>query len=233
MPMDIEAALKKAVDSAAQTYAENYTVRAFVQAVPHIGGALDGVFGGYGASLVFKRQMRLIEDLKQQMARVDESKVDTLFVESEEFAHLVMKALDHAGRIGKIERVQLLAQALKSAVSYDWGASRAADSEALLDLTATIDVRDAYYVLELARKYRNARATPHRLQVFAEVRAGEIIKEIGSRTINRLVARGLLREIVGTYTGYEGGAYEPTSLAFELAEFLESGEADSFRIQSE
>lgn len=225
--MSLQERMLQIAHVAAEKYADSTYIRAAVQLIPYAGGPLDTLLAGGGAKLVAQRQLALIEGLRTQMGRLRAEIVDKDFIESEAFLHLLMKAFSHASRINREERIQVLARALASASVRGWGSDRSEDSEVLLDLAATLSIEDLQHLhsfVELGNRTNGLRSQKptevNELQGFTQAGGDELVKLVPPRVLLRLQARGMVREISGTFWDYSGGAYVPTILAYDLVEFL-------------
>lgn len=224
--MSIEKRLASTAEEVAKRYSELSSVRAAVQMIPYVGGPLDTLLGGFGAKLVQERQAEFLHQLHLEMSRLNKEKVDEEFLSSEEFLDFLLRALTWAVRTSRTERIALLARAVSSAACKDWGRNRIDDAEALLDLAASLNVEDVRTLHVFVERYTSVPTEvgedwdQNDLRRFKVAGLEEYMKDASERTLMRLQARGLIREIVGTYLNYAGGAYRPTILGIDLIEFL-------------
>lgn len=226
--MTIGNQLQKIADAAAEQYAEAYGVRSAIQLIPYAGGAIDALLGGRGAKLVAERQMALLSSLADDMQHLREDMIDNQYLNSEDFMHLLLKALDHAARVSRTERVRLLSKALTCAATAGWGSGRADESEVFLDLAAQIRIDEVSALdnmFALHSRMLDARridSSTNELQVYGSAGGKDTIREIPPQVVSRLIAKGLVREIAGGYWDYAGGAYVMTMLGVDLMKFLQA-----------
>lgn len=215
-----------ATQKAAEWYSERTVLRAMIQVIPYAGGPLDALFGGWGAKLIARRQAQLLEELRAAFQRIEEEKVDKAFIESEGFLNLVLRGLDHSARTHRVDRIRLLARIIAGAATAGWGEDRLDDSEALLDLAASLSASEVVVLSKIIHVYNNRPRLPAEgdqhpsvLREFFEAGGKELMDALPEEVLLRLAAKGLLKEQVGRYWG-GADIYFPTELAFLLLDLL-------------
>gem|GEM_PF-6040457 len=224
--ISVDRRIVAATQKAAEWYSERTVFRALVQAIPYAGGPLDALFGGWGAELIARRQAQLLEELRAAFQRIEEEKVDKAFIESEEFLNLVLRGLDHSARTHRADRIRLLARVIAGAAATGWGEDRLDDSEALLDLAASLSTAEIVALSKIIDVYNNRPrlplpldGRPTTLQEFLDGGGEELMASLPKELLLRLEAKGLLKEQAGRYLG-GADIYFPTELAFLLLDLL-------------
>ena len=85
--------LEGSLTKASEKYIEWSNIRAAVQLIPGVGGAIDTWFGGRGSKLQNERTVAGINELSRQLSIV-ENRIKTDLVETEEFFDLFMTTFD-------------------------------------------------------------------------------------------------------------------------------------------
>ena len=121
---------------------------------------------------------------------------------------------------------RLLARAIGSAVSSEWGMKFAEDSEALLDVVASLTESEVVFLDKFVKLNASVPDGSGNDQLLRIDKAGLQALSDGAdpRLLLRLQAKGVIREVVGAFYGYSGGAYVPTALGIDLIRYLEAVE---------
>jgi len=102
---------------ASQMYAEESVLRAAISSVPYVGGALDIMFSSRGQSYIIRRIEGFIEELKEQVSHLEESKINHEFLETEEGFDLLVKAFNSSARTRQQEKLKLYARIIKESLT--------------------------------------------------------------------------------------------------------------------
>jgi hypothetical protein len=111
-PRRIDAKINRGVERASELYADNAALRAMVLSIPYLGGGLDVIFTVDGQRAAKERIHRLLEELRQRMAQLEEDAINTEFLGSDAFIDLVIKAFDSATRTRDEEKIRWYAHIL-------------------------------------------------------------------------------------------------------------------------
>jgi len=82
------------ISKASEVYAENTILRAAVNAIPYVGSSLDVIFASKGQEIIRSRLNCLLDNLKQEMDKIKENKVDRKYLESGEWFDIILKCID-------------------------------------------------------------------------------------------------------------------------------------------
>jgi hypothetical protein len=185
---------------AIERYSESPVFRALVTAIPYLGGSIDALFGQWGAEIAQRRFRVLLEELAKETARLDASKVDKAFLDSEEFVDLFTRAAREAARSRHREKVRLFARILAGRACVDWSGST--DAEEILDVLAGLSLRQISIMVRMWN-----RAHGHQL-------IEEVLPEHDERPFDyqRLVVMGLLSDRTPSvdHPGRLGQGYQMT-----------------------
>lgn len=100
----------------AEWYTEKSTLRALITAIPTIGGPIDVWISTEGQKITQRRITDLINELKSEMDKISEGKVNYEFLESEDFFDLIVAAFESASRTKEIDKINLYAKIIKNSV---------------------------------------------------------------------------------------------------------------------
>ena len=126
-------------------YGRTGELRAFIAAIPILGGPIDVLISTRGSALAERRMLSLLDDLREAMTLIDGDKVDRTYLETEEFADLMMRALRAAAQTRDREQIRVYAAILLGATATD----RAADFDSESALSAVAELSPVE--VELAR----------------------------------------------------------------------------------
>jgi len=100
----------------AEWYTEKSTLRALITAIPTIGGPMDVWISNEAQKITQRRITDLINELKYEMDKISEDKVNYDFLKSEDFFDLIVVAFESASRTKEIEKINLYAKIIKNSV---------------------------------------------------------------------------------------------------------------------
>lgn len=103
-------------EKGAEWYTEKSTLRALITAIPTIGGPMDVWISTEGQKITQRRITDLINELKSEMDKISEDKVNYDFLKSEDFFDLIVTAFESASRTKEIEKINLYAKIIKNSV---------------------------------------------------------------------------------------------------------------------
>jgi len=102
-----------------EVYSESTGYRAFVNLIPHVGGALDEVFSHRANSLKHKRLENFISNTEETFQDFEEKKLNKSFLESEEFTDLVLRCIRLSIKTATNEKAKIFSQILRNALSVE------------------------------------------------------------------------------------------------------------------
>ena len=216
-------------DRAVEIYSERGWLRAAVQLIPYVGGAIDALVATRAERLTRERIESLLDELKGAAEQLDEEKIDRDFVGSEEWDDLVLRAFRAAADSGDREKHRLVAAILMGAATKD--GLREMDGHAVLAAISELsplELRVARAVYDLAQapllpdetELNELQLANRRNWELPETWAPEAALPNLSFHLKRVERTGLIEELTGSYVGYQGGVYVPTRTFRRLVEFL-------------
>lgn len=112
LPGKVRAALQKCDERLSESYSENSAIRALVNVIPVLGSPIDALLGTRGQNYSTQRLQRTIDQLNAQCADLDGTKLDSRFLESEEFFDLVRSVFEQGQRTSDGDKVRLYVRIL-------------------------------------------------------------------------------------------------------------------------
>jgi hypothetical protein len=204
------------LSKASQLYADQTVIRAAINLIPYVGGSLDVIFTSKGQKITGQRIQEFIKKLAEELNKVSESKVDKKYLDSEEWFDVVIKAMDSARKTRDTEKISWYAKILRGAVvlrdRIDF------DPEAYLQVLTELssnELRVAKVIFEMQKE--GPKVGEYELH-WAHNKGWDnlsqkcdfISKDDLTFILLRLQKAGLIREITGGYTDYQGGTYVVT-----------------------
>jgi hypothetical protein len=214
-----------ALQRAEDIYASLPPLRALVAAIPFVGGSLDALFGGYAGKLQERRVRQLFDELRTMMGKLDEAKLDASFIESDEWADLVLKALRSATQSGNEKKIRLYAAIMAaSAVS---GGVRDPEPESLLSALAELSPAQVE-VLSMLHRESSRRGYLTFLVEAREKWGGDLEFHLSRiAATGFIVGQGAFGDVVGG-SNYQGAHYVTTPTFRRLLDLLRDVYGDAF-----
>jgi hypothetical protein len=206
---------------------------AAITAIPYVGGSITQVFTGIGQQIVQERNAKLLAQLSERLANVDEEAIRQGYFETPEGFDLLIKAMDESRKTRSDNKRDLIARILRGAV-LDYERGEYSPEEYL------------YLVSDLTERELEAASLLYRRRPRSEMQLrawfGEMSENFGlddsdvEMILARLEARGLIRysELAALDTsGYspENRQYAPRKSTISISPmfrklmgFLELGE---------
>ena len=103
---------KTKIGNLLKKYSDNTTIRAGVNAIPYIGGTLDILLTSGIQKKSQERFSNFINELENQIQKIDEKKLDHTYLESEEFYDLFLQSSNLAIRTRIQEKIKAYAKIL-------------------------------------------------------------------------------------------------------------------------
>jgi hypothetical protein len=206
---------------------------AAITAIPYVGGSITQVLTGIGQQIVQERNAKLLAQLSERLANVDEEAIRQGYFETPEGFDLLIKAMDESRKTRSDNKRDLIARILRGAV-LDYERGEYSPEEYL------------YLVSDLTERELEAASLLYRRRPRSEMQLrawfGEMSENFGlddsdvEMILARLEARGLIRysELAALDTsGYspENRQYAPRKSTISISPmfrklmgFLELGE---------
>jgi hypothetical protein len=219
--------LSERIDAAREAYVQHTWLRAAINLIPYIGGSLDVVLASRG-SLHQKRIVEFLESLKEEMSHIKEERVDTAYLESPEFSDIILKLMEASLRTRDREKMRLYAKFLRGAVLIQDRNQVSLEDylETLIELTP-IELEVARTIYE---QQRNSELEPNENILQWAWRKGwrdlpnrvtSVSKEDLPFILLRIEKSGLVKELTGSYVGYDGGVFVVTDTFRKLMRFID------------
>ncbi|MBU1854851.1 MAG: hypothetical protein KKF89_03965 [Nanoarchaeota archaeon] len=198
--------IKPGLEKASENYAKNTALRSTIALIPYIGGSLDILFSAKGNEIIFNRINSFLDFLDEEMKLIDESKIDTSFLETQEWFDLVYKSFDEVKKTRLNEKQKLFARILaKSTYNHD----DINKIELYQNILSELSPNEFKVALHLLSNIDTSESEDYktRKEFWDNLTVEDFSKEIISDSISRLFSLGLLSERYGAILGYSGGHY--------------------------
>lgn len=224
--MNSQEALTK-VNDLSESYSEHFLLRAGVNLIPCIGGALDIFVAGRGEKIAKKRIENFIEELKIELKDFNEKKLDKEYLESECFFDLIINTFKKVVINRTKEKTKLFAKIIKNSISNE---SQKNHDEPFIYLDTISELSEQEMIL--ANKiYIMQKDKPdsnlNELEWATKKGWGnlptscpQIMEEDIPFLLKRIEKTGLIKEITGVYLDYNGGIYIITETFRKLMNFI-------------
>jgi len=215
-------------------YNETPTVRSAIVQIPKIGSIIDIFLTSRGQQISYTRLLGFINDLEDEINKIQSRINDLSFFDSESFYDLLIKAIDASMRTRHDEKRKIFARILASSYSYGYDNS---NSESFIDILSELTIEEIIVAKkmyefrtsnkdefeEIVNKIKDGKdITVTDKDVLASLDLG-IPKEDSEFILLRLQRSGLLKEFIGGMVfGYHGGRYDITEMFKKLMERLNS-----------
>jgi hypothetical protein len=224
--------LEKNVERAAEVYADTPSLYLPVLAIPGIGSIIDTLFRHKASEVLHRRCTELWEATKAEVTRIDIDKIDKSFFESEEGYDLIVKAMHAAFETGNKDKMRLYARILISSGLLDKAKFRYYSKD-FISLLLDLLPADLAVAREIYKQQKDTPADITDPEATSEV---HIVRDSGFyRTpellhlekgefdfaLTKLVRSGLIRQVVGSYVGYNGDAYRITHTFRKMMDLIE------------
>ncbi|MBC2726109.1 hypothetical protein [Desulfosporosinus sp.] len=181
-------------------------------------GFIDVLLAGRGQAIKTKRVEEFIKALQQKIELLDNEKVDSVFLESEEWMDLLRKAIDDSTRTRNYNKILAIAGILCGAVTHE--TDNIADPEDLLQVLSELNTEEA---IVLQAIYEHGEGEYCTINGYGMSLIPYLPENYNTRIkflIKRIEAIGLLSEQTGAIIGYSGGTLSLTTVGKLLLELL-------------
>lgn len=204
-----------------------------VSLVSGIGPTIDLFLSPGGQNIQTRRIYDTISTLKNEMTKIEETKIDKSFLDSEDFYDLMMRTFESCSRTRHREKLVLYCKILAHSVSIE-NATERSSTEDYIGFINELSLKDLKVGIKI---YEQQKDMPEKFD-FEEntelkfvVRSGWhkiknlcLLDEVDfSIALNKLARTGLIKEIIGTYVNYIGGLYLITPTFRKLMNFIQLG----------
>jgi hypothetical protein len=225
--LDIDRHIEKGIE----IYNQNVGLRYVINQIPIVGFFIDNFFGKTGAEIQERRLMQTIQFLHELTDKIDKTKVDYDFLESEEFTDLIVKIFQNSVKTRHKDKILLNCKILAGSILTENRDIRHS-AEDLLVLVSELSPTDLKIASEIYEQQKDKPAKFDFEKGYGEL---NFITEKGWDNVQRfcklddsdfrlgltkLSNAGLIKEVVGMYSGYEGGKYIITSTFQKLMSII-------------
>jgi hypothetical protein len=112
--------VQRIVVSAAEKYGRSVIARTVVTAIPYVGSPINELLTGKWGRRWQQRTEEWLALLDERMQAIEEGKVDKAFLESDEFASLVVSIVQRLQSTHEAEKVACFANILSRAITNEW-----------------------------------------------------------------------------------------------------------------
>jgi len=209
--------LDKLLTNASREYSKRTSIRALVPLIPYVGSSIDVLLGSKAQKFAEERKERLYTELKAEIEKLDEPKIDKEYLQSEEWFDILLQAIDKTVRTRSKEKIKLFAKVLKGALLFS-GLDKGSRAEEYLNVLSELTINE----VRLAKVVFDLKEVDITREKDNELfrRCTFIDKEDFPFYMKRLEKAGLVREMVGMIADYEGGIYKITATFTKMMDFL-------------
>lgn len=102
-----------------ESYSGNKKLRAAINLIPYVGGALDVLISSNIQDKTLERLEKLFGGLKINLEAIKDSQIELEYLESEEFYDLLLKAMNASVKTRLDDKIKVYSEILKSAIVQD------------------------------------------------------------------------------------------------------------------
>lgn len=201
-----------------EIYSELTGIRALVNLVPYVGGALDVMLSSKGQTVAAQRFEKMLNELNAEMKKVSDDKVDTAYIGSDGFREDLFDFFRHTQDAKDKERLSMFARILRGKIEKQ--KPKGFDYERFIRIARQLELEDVIFISKVV-PLLNAKTTPKKSIALEEiVQALPEFSGVGEYVMRKLQGLGLFREWAGAIMGYAGGTFEMTEVLSEFYNFL-------------
>ena len=203
-------------------YTENKVLRATISLIPHIGGALDILISTDIHKKNIERFDFLINELKNQIEDINESKLNYSYLDSEEFYDLFIQTCNLAIKTRLKEKIKLYSKILKSSLINEF--SGHLKPEDLLNIIEDLTANDIQLIKTIFDYLKSA----PKFQIDSEIvfssssliKAEKYSEEYIFIGLLRLEKQSIIMKNARIVTDLQKTIFSPTPLFNIIIEFL-------------
>ena len=195
--------------------------------IPFLGQAITSALDTRAFQLFEENSRQFAEEVRRLLSRLNETKLDKQFMESNEFVSLLIEILARNARTYEQEKISLYARVFVNAATYD--KSEVPYKEGfirIIDELSVEHIRVLAFIYEQSENFTEDDKENGKDRVLAK-QVSEALRISLSRTqayCDQMIRFGLLRDWAIGKFDYKPGFYAITDYGRELAEFLKSQE---------
>lgn len=201
-------------------------IKAIVAGIPTIGASIDAIISSKQAEYKDKRIKELFYFLKASLDKVEKSKIDKEWVESEAFYDLLSAAIESSIKSRSTEKTKMNSMILSNVLTIENSRDyRPEEYLAILSELTTLECKVLLVVYNRFQAVQEENINDIELSRKADWKEA-IIAECGvdkddlDFVMKRLERTGFVKEITGARFSYTGGEYYITGTLKKLMEYL-------------
>jgi hypothetical protein len=132
-------------DEICEKYSKIPLLRAFVNAIPYIGGSLDVVLSEQWNAIYERRVEHLLHQLSEDLKNL-EDKVDKEYITSEGFFDLVYKILQESVKTRLDEKRKLFSKIIRDSITTQRDTQ---ETEEVIDIIISMNQKDLYFLIQI------------------------------------------------------------------------------------
>ena len=218
--------IKTGLVKASKVYSDQTLIRAFITAIPYVGGSLDILLSSSGNTFAVRRIESFIADLTQEISNLKETQINKEYLQTEQGFDLIIKAFNVSARTRQAEKLNLYAKIVTSAL-LDGKEYEEDEPEVYLRIAEELSVKEfcvATVIYDLNERNKLDKTQEGRMGINAAILTKdypEFEKDDLVSILLRVEKIGLIKELVGSYMDYEGGVYHVNPLLVGFMNFIE------------
>ncbi len=202
------------------------SIRSAIPLIPIVGTYIDSTLSMHGQKYVEERLQYLIKELGEEIKQVKDFVIDNAFLQTEEGYDLINKTFIAASKTRQKDKLRLFAKVLRGAYSPK---TTFHDPELYIKLIEELSARELevvflLYRIKVARDPTISASESGSDAFTLSKKFSQFTKEELEFILPRLEKTGLIKELVGSFLGYGGGVYNPTSLLGLFVKYIENNE---------
>jgi hypothetical protein len=143
----------KEINQLMESYSNNAIIRSLVNLIPYIGSSLDVLITSKIQELSWKRLQAYLEQLRVQFEKVDDSKIDWSYLNSEEFYDLFLQTSYSVIRTRSEDKIKLYSKILRNAVTREF--KDPLGTEDLVSIIENLSQNDISFIKILSEFFMN------------------------------------------------------------------------------
>lgn len=219
------------VENVADRYSSTTSLRMIMTAIPVVGSAIDAALSTDAQNRFQQRTEYFFEQINIQMQLIKEDKINKDYIQSEEFADLVVLAVNESRKTRSRDKINLYSRILVQSIKQT--SPESYSPEEYLMILASLTEKEVYIASKFYEGQKDraeSNAGMNDLQWLSSInwrngKEKELRDEIGDDfdlMTRRIANTGLIKEITGAFMDYTGGEFIITKSFRKLMSYLES-----------
>lgn len=132
-----------------EKYEGRYKIRALINLIPHIGGALDLLLSEKGSKWREERIELFLKQLDERLGQLEEKEIETEIINSEEFYDLMIQTLNSVIKTRHKEKIEFFSNILSNHIKKERKSE--ISSELMISILDSLTIDELHYFSELRR----------------------------------------------------------------------------------